>query len=95
VNAPYATVDPKLPIDRVRQRLFRGYCHTPEDFAKVFSLFNEKKPAIYALYSDPIGSRLHKGTVDATLKYFDDFYATINDPRRSRHEIIDNCRKVE
>ena len=94
INAPYATVDPKLPIERVRQRLFRGYCHTPEDFAKVFTLFNEKKPAIYALYKDPIGSRLSKQTVEETLKYFDDFYETINNPRRAKNQIVDACLKI-
>lgn len=93
INAPFATVDPKLPIDRVRQRLFRGYCHTPEDFAKAFTLFNEKKPQIYALYGDPIGKRLPKGTVDETLKYFDEFYETINNPRQAKSAIMDACVK--
>ena len=95
VDASYATVDPKLSVQHVRQRLFRGYCHQPEDFARVFSLFNEKKSAIYALYSDSIGSRLPKKTVAETLKYFDEFYETINNPRRARHEIFDACVKTE
>lgn len=94
INAPYATVDPKIPVQHVRDRFFKGYCHDAEDFNKVFSLFNEKKSAIYALYSDSIGSRLPKKTVDETLKYFDDFYATINDSRRARHQIMDNCLKA-
>jgi len=95
IDAPYATVDPKLPVQHVRQRLFRGYCHEPEDFAKVFSVFNEKKSAIYALYSDSIGRRLPKRTVDETLKYFDDFYETINNPKRARREIFDACVKTD
>ncbi len=94
INASYATVDPALPIDHVRQRLYRGYCHKPEDFAKAFTLFNEKKPAIYALYHDPIGNRLSKGTVDETLKYFDEFYETINNPRRAKSAIMDACLKA-
>lgn len=94
IDASYATVDPSLSVQRVRQRLFRGYCHSPEDFAKVFSRFNEKKSAIYALYSDSIGSTLPKTTVDATLKYFDEFYETINNPKRARNEIINACVKT-
>ena len=93
IDAPYATVDPKLKVQRVRQRVYRGYCHPPEEFEKVFTLFNEKKPAIYALYSDAIGSRLSKRTADLTLKYFDDFYETINDPKRAKKQIIDACLK--
>jgi hypothetical protein len=95
INSPYATVDPKLSIDRVRQRLFRGFCHTPEDFGKVFATFNEKKSAIYALYTDPIGKRLSQKTVDETLKYFDAFYSTINDPHQVKSEILDTCVKVK
>jgi hypothetical protein len=94
VNAPYATVDPKLPIHNVRQRYFKGYCHEQEDFEKAFAIFNDKKSAIYALYSDSIGSQLPKKTVEETLKYFDDFYATINNPKQARREIFDNCMKV-
>ena len=93
IDAPYATVDPKLRVQRVRQRVYRGYCHPREEFEKVFTLFNEKKPAIYALYSDAVGSRLSKRTVDLTLKYFDDFYETINDPKRAKNHIIDACIK--
>jgi hypothetical protein len=93
INAPYATVDPKLPIMHVRDRLYRGYCHDPQDFQKAFALFNEKKPEIYALYSDSIGSKLSKGTVKETLKYFDDFYETINNPKRAQREIFDSCLK--
>lgn len=95
VDAVYATVDPNLHVDRVRQRLYRGFCgYKQEEFAKVFSLFNEKRPAIYALYTDSIGSRLSKGTVKSTLKYFDEFYDTINDPHRAKNEILDACVKV-
>jgi hypothetical protein len=93
IDAPYASVDPKLRIVRVRQRVYRGYCHPREEFEKVFSLFNEKKPAIYALYSDAIGSRLSKRTVDLTLRYFDEFYETINDPKKAKSHIIDACLK--
>jgi hypothetical protein len=93
INAPYATVDPTLPIQNVRDRLFRGYCHSPADFQKAFTLFNEKRPAIYALYKDSIGIRLPKHAVDQTLKYFDDFYDTINNPRRAKREIMDSCLK--
>ena len=91
VNARYATVDPRLRIGTVRDRLYRGYC-VPEDvYPRVFALFNAKKDAIYALYHDPIGKLLPPGTVDETLKYFDDFYKTINDPKRAKGDILDAC----
>jgi hypothetical protein len=96
ISATYASVDPSLSIQRVRQRLYRGYCgYKPDDFAKVFSTFNEKKNAIYALYTDSIGARLPKHTVEGTLKYFDDFYDTINNPKKAKSAILDACVKVQ
>ncbi len=91
VNARYATVDPKLSITRVRDRMFRGYCVPPEEFPKVFDQFRQAKDAIYALYQDPIGKLMKKDYVEQTLKYYDDFYKTINDPRAANREIVKVC----
>ena len=93
VNARYAAPDKSLPINNVRQRLFRGYCTDADAYTKVFALFKEKKPEIYALYSDEIGKLIDRGTVKETLRYFDDFYDTINDPRAARRSIIEACIK--
>ncbi len=92
VNARYATVDPSLSVKTVRERLFRGMCVETAEFNRVIALFNDKKSAIYALYSDEVGQRMARRTVDETLKYFDEFYRTINDPRKVKREIIDACR---
>ena len=92
INARYATTDPSLSIKRVRDRLFRGFCVEKEVFTKVFTLFNAKRDEIYALYRDDIGRLLAPQTVNETLKYFDEFYRTINDPRASKREIFDACR---
>ncbi len=91
INTRYATTDPSLSIQRVRERLYRGYCGPADEVAKVVALFKEKKDAIYALYKDDIGKMLKPKLVDETLEYFDDFYKTINDPRQVRREITDQC----
>jgi hypothetical protein len=91
VNARYATPDPSLRLPNVRQRLFRGYCSEPDAYAKVFALFNEKKPEIYGLYSDAVGMLMDRGTARETLKYFDEFYETINNPRAAKRSIIEAC----
>ena len=92
VNATYAIPDERLGIPNVRRRIFRGYCGSdPSAYAKVFALFNEKRAEIYALYRDPIGKLLDDDTVRETLKYFDDFYETINDPRSAKRQIIQAC----
>ena len=91
VNARYATPDPRLRIQHVRDRVYRGYCVPPEQYPKVFALFNEKKDSIYALYHDRVGKLLRPQIVDETLAYFDDFYRTINDPRAAKNDIIEAC----
>lgn len=91
VNARYATPDEKLSITSVRQRLFRGYCGPEAEFQKVADLFKQKKDSIYALYSDPIGKLMKKDQVNQTLKYYDDFYKVINDPRSVKRELIEQC----
>jgi hypothetical protein len=91
VNTRYATVDPSLPIKRVRDRLYRGYCLPEETFGPTFDLFKAKKDSIYALYTDAIGRLLHGDRAKETLEYFDEFYATINSPRDAKREIVLRC----
>jgi hypothetical protein len=92
VNTQYATVDPSVGTTRVRERIFRGYCVPQTEFGKVFTLFNEKKDAIYALYHDDIGKLLEPDIVKETLKFYDEFYQTINDSRSAKREIFEVCR---
>jgi len=94
INTNYATTDPKLAIQRVRDRLFRGYCESSENYEKAMAKFNEQKDAIYALYTDPIGKMLKPKIVEGTLKYYDEFYKTINDARRAKKEISEDCVKT-
>jgi hypothetical protein len=91
VNARYAIPDERLNIPNVRKRLFRGYCSDAGSYAKVFALFKEKKPEIYALYGDEIGKLMDRGTVKETLRYFDEFYETIENARAAKRSIIEPC----
>ena len=91
VDAQYAVPDPSLHLTTVRNRLYRGYCVGDEPFADVFALFNARKDAIYALYRDEAGSLLQRGTAERTLRYFDEFYKTINNPRTAKQAIMDQC----
>ena len=91
VNARYAIPDSSLHIPNVRRRVFRGYCTDAASYARAFALFIEKRPQIYALYSDEIGKLIDGGRVKETLRYFDEFYETINDPRSARRSIIEPC----
>jgi hypothetical protein len=91
VNARYATVDPKLSVKRVRDRLYRGFCVPADVYPKVFAVFDAKREAIAGLYRDSLGTLLRPDVVKETLGYFDDFYKTIGDPRSAKAEIMDQC----
>jgi len=93
VNAKYATVDPKIKARTVRERVYRGFCVPVDVYPRVFALFDAKRPAIYNLYKDSLGARLQPDVVRETLKYFDEFYDTIDHPKSAKSEIIDQCLK--
>ena len=94
VATTYATPDPKLPIQNVKFRMFRGYCRPMEAYTKVIEKFKEQKAAIYALYEDDIGKMLKPRIKESSLKYYDDFFKTINDPKKAKREIGDDCVKT-
>ena len=89
---PYAQPDPRLGIRTVRERTFRGTCRTPQELAALFAPFNQQKDAIYALYRSMEAEGLEHKRVEQALDYYDDFYKTINDANRTRHEFILGCR---
>ena len=91
VNTRYAVPNPILKTRSVTQRVMRGYCSDPEEYEKVFALFREKKDEIYALYRDELMAPLKPNVVANTLKYFDEFYETINDPRTAKRSIVEQC----
>jgi len=91
VNARYATPAPQLPIRRVTDRIMRGYCTQPANYEKAIAVFKAKKDAIYALYHDSLSSVMKPDVVAKTLKYYDEFYETISDPRSAKRSIVEAC----
>jgi len=89
IKTQYALPAEGLRIRSVRQRLFRGRClnlkHLDESIAK----FNELRPQIEKALNPPeIDQRSRK----RALKYIDDFYEIVNDPKKRQKEIEDDCR---
>jgi hypothetical protein len=90
VNTDYAKPDYRLPIRSVRQRLYRGICRTPEEWAPVLARFQAAKESLYTLYDSAAG--LEPEYVRDTRRYLDEFYRVIGDPVRLRREMIEPCR---
>ncbi len=92
VNASYAVPAEVLNIKSVRQRVFRGFERSIDEYTPVIKLFNDRKEEIYKLYSNC--SYLTEKTKIATFKYLDDFYEIINNPKSVEREFVKNCRKL-
>lgn len=90
VLTTYAKPAEELEMTSVRERRYRGYCITNmAHFQKAFVPFNELKDKIYQLYlSSPY---LESGYVRSTLKYLDEFYQVINNPKLAERELQYPC----
>lgn len=90
VNAPYAIPDEMLGTTSVTERVYRGFPRSMEELQEEIKVFNEKKAEIYKLITD--FQLLSKKSKDGMIKYLDEFYKTISDPRTIKKEFIDNAR---
>ena len=89
VNTTYSGVDKRLPIQSVRDRLYRGPCRTVEELETFFVRFRALKTEIYAVY-DAIPNMAASDRREARA-YLDDFYRTIDRPRDQKRTFIDPC----
>jgi len=92
VDAPYASPAEGLPIERVRQRLYRGWCWPGLDTGPILDRFREVRPALEELYRS--FQPLDRGTRDETLAYYGDFYEIVSTPERAQHRVFRNCKPL-
>ena len=91
INTTYATPEPKLQLEDVRMRRYRGYCVPDAQMDSAVAQFNLQKPAIRALYGDGLGKFITPRLRESVLEYFDEFYEIINNRRSLRSYVTDNC----
>lgn len=90
VRAPYANPAPELQMQSTQQRRYRGYCILDLDqYNTVFDTFNQTEDEFYAIYID--NPLLSKNYINQTIKFLDDFYETINDPKKSGQDFSYPC----
>jgi len=97
IDTRYANPDASLPIRSVRDRLFRGLCpdnlgRPLEIYDEIYQEFRVRKAAIYDLWRTQEG--LEEDRVERTLDYLDEFFEILDDPRRTRVYLIEQCRPV-
>jgi hypothetical protein len=89
VDAPYAGPPDGIPIQRLTQRYYRGYCVTAGDIPAAVAEYQAHRAALTAVVTnDP---RLTPAFRDKTLKFLAGFFATLDDPGRVSRE-FGHCR---
>jgi hypothetical protein len=85
VNAAYAQPAEELQMSSVRERRYRGYCmQYLGQFDSIIVAYNKLKPDFYNLYTNC--TLLDPKYLQSTIKYLDEFYATINNPAAFQKE---------
>jgi len=90
VDAPYAAPDERLKIQRVTQRVYRGYCTHNDELPAAIAVLNEKRRELEELFDE--NALPNPQARKRALKYIDGFYDTINNPRKMESRIISECR---
>jgi hypothetical protein len=81
VSAPYAKPAEALRLRSVRDRVYRGYClEDLTEFNTTFEQFRELRPEIYKLLTE--NTLLSESYIQFATRYLDDFYNTLNDPKK-------------
>jgi hypothetical protein len=88
INTKYSIPPDGLGIRSVRQRLFRGRCLNLNHLDESIAIFNELRPQIEEALNPP---KLDKRSRKNALEYIDKFYEIINDPKKRKKEIEDDC----
>lgn len=91
VNPPYAAPPPDLGIERVTDRLFRGYAPAMEDLQGVIDLFLKREKEIFALVNN--FSLLNQRSKKEMNSFLEEFFDIIKDKADVKRVFITNARR--
>jgi len=91
INTPYAIPSSELPINRVKDRFFKGPCKSTDIqyYQYVIDIFNEKQPEIQAQYRN--AEYLSNWNKRSFQRYIDDFYEIINNRVEFEMALEESC----
>jgi hypothetical protein len=90
INAPYATVPEQVPIKRVTQRYFTGWCKEEYRFREAISRVNAQREGAIAVFEKfPL---LEKKYRKKAVDYLDKSYQLLNDEKYVKRYILGRCR---
>jgi hypothetical protein len=89
VGAPYAAPNPRFRLKSVRQRLYRGRCVNNDYLPTTLQLFRAHRNDLETLVREQ--QELSSATRRKMLSFMDDFYDTIDSPKRTERNIVRRC----
>ena len=91
VNTNYAAPpDPTLRISRNTRRLYRGFCVPPETLDAAIRVVQASRDRIVSIVGDT--SHVDQRVANRSVRFVEDFFEIIDDPRRTERLIIRACR---
>jgi hypothetical protein len=90
INATYAPLPAKIPIRRVTERYFTGWCKEEKRFREAIARINSKREAALSLFSD--FSSMDEKYRKRAVKYLEKSYEQLNDKHYVDKYILARCR---
>ena len=93
VNARYAAPPSHIPITMVRSRYYRGLCQPPGVLEDAIAHVQSKREEILSLYAN--SKELEARRKKRTLRWLEDYFDILDNPKRLEKEIYGRCRGEE
>jgi hypothetical protein len=90
VDSPYAGPAPGIPIEKLTERYFRGFCAMSAEVPGVAQEYLARRADMKALIDNQ--PQLTPQFRDKTDRFMDGFFAVLNDPARLQTQVIKHCR---
>lgn len=90
VNAPNAVPNSEFGVERIGQRVYRGYCVNNHYVEGSIAGFKKNRNALYALVEGL--EELEPSVRENVAGYMDGFYEVIDNPLQVEQQIIGNCK---
>ncbi len=91
VNPPYAQVSDQVEIEKVTERLYRGYCRDPQLLEAIRQEFIAAEPRILKHVDLLIGT-VEERDIKFVRGFLDDFFKVLKDDKQFKVEVLDACR---
>jgi hypothetical protein len=94
VNPPYAQVNSAVGIERITDRVYRGFCRNPELMQAIRKEFLEKEQRIFETV-ESVKSYLTEADAKASAAFLKEFYDILKNDKLFQQKVIEACRNTD